>query len=238
MNHKDNNERTCLQDVVNIIKQVLREAKEEGMRSIGKTRLVKLIYLVEVEFYRIYQKRLTNLEWKFFHFGPYPLEIQEILGSLEFEKEEIDLASGKVFFKYSMSFDEPVESYVSSDVGRLVTNIVKEWGDANLNRLLDYVYFETEPMVDAKRGYILDFSKILLWKETKIKKIHLEPKRLIEIRRRIEKHVSKLSRPKEGIKFNADLTRCLHIWDEGRFQVLIKGKCTIDTRGFKNQKIN
>jgi hypothetical protein len=42
----------------------------------------------------------------------------------------------------------------------IVDRIVKEWGDADLNKLLDYVYFETEPMQNAKRGDVLDFSSV------------------------------------------------------------------------------
>jgi hypothetical protein len=43
----------------------------ERMTAPLKTRLVGLIYLAEVEYYRPTGQRLTKLDWKFHHFGPY-----------------------------------------------------------------------------------------------------------------------------------------------------------------------
>lgn len=223
------------QGVIDIIKQILKEAKEEGIQTIGKTKLVKLMYLLEVEYYKLHQKRLTNLKWKFFHFGPYPLELQEILGSPELEEEIIDLTDGKVFFKYSIYFDEPGKSYTEPRVRSLIARIVKKWGGMDLNRLLDYVYFETEPMMSAKRGELLDFSKIPKWREIRIKKIHIDRKKLSEIRERIRNHIAKLPAPKEPTKFNMELSECLRIWDEGKLEVPIRGTCTIDISEFENK---
>ena len=41
-----------------------------------------------------------------------------------------------------------------------VFSVVSDWGDADLNMLLSYVYFETEPMLEAQPGQLLDFSLI------------------------------------------------------------------------------
>ncbi len=38
--------------------------------------------------------------------------------------------------------------------------IVDEWADRRLGEMLDYVYFHTEPMMDAQRGAPLDFQTI------------------------------------------------------------------------------
>ena len=38
--------------------------------------------------------------------------------------------------------------------------MVRQWGLEGLETLLEYVYFETEPMQQAHRGETLDFSKI------------------------------------------------------------------------------
>ena len=47
-----------------------------------------------------------------------------------------------------------------ASVKRCVNKIVEQWGLEPLPTILDYVYFETEPMQDVRRGDILDFSKI------------------------------------------------------------------------------
>ena len=36
----------------------------------GKTKLVKLLYLIDVENWRRSRKTLTGLEWNFYHYGP------------------------------------------------------------------------------------------------------------------------------------------------------------------------
>ena len=48
-----------------------------------------------------------------------------------------------------------------SKVSLVIKRVVGEWGSRSLPELLDYVYFETEPMEAVKkRGEILDFSTI------------------------------------------------------------------------------
>ena len=39
--------------------------------------------------------------------------------------------------------------------------VVTDWAHAHLNALLNHVYFETEPMIYAKREELLDFSHIM-----------------------------------------------------------------------------
>ena len=43
---------------------------------------------------------------------------------------------------------------------RLVNRTIQEWGETDFNSLLNHVYFYTEPMKDAKRGDLLDFSTV------------------------------------------------------------------------------
>jgi len=221
------------QKIVNIIKQILKKAREEEIYAIGKTRLVKLLYLLEVEYYRLYQKRLTDLKWRFYHFGPYPLEIQEILGSPELEEEEIDLADGKTLLKYSISLDEEVESYVDWEVERLIIQVVKRWGDKDLNKLLDYVYFETEPMRDSRRGEILDFSKIPRWEKEETKKISLDRKKLSQLRERLNSRISQFSRDRTPLKFEEEIKECINIWDEGMSEIPIRGTVKINLKDFE-----
>ena len=84
--------------VLNIFKEILKQAREERY-SVRITKLVKLLYLLEVEYYRIYQKQLTELEWKFFYYGPYAPEIEEILRSPDIDQEEIDISDERIFRK-------------------------------------------------------------------------------------------------------------------------------------------
>ncbi|MBA7514341.1 hypothetical protein ES705_06369 [subsurface metagenome] len=137
------------EQVVNFIKEILKQTKENGF-TVGKTQLVKLLYLLEIEYYKLHQKRLTDLEWKFLHYGPYPPGIEKILGSPDIGEEQIELSNSRIFHKYSVVKDSYVEYCKDPTIPRLISRVVKEWGGINLYSLLDYVYFETEPMQNGR----------------------------------------------------------------------------------------
>jgi hypothetical protein len=42
----------------------------------------------------------------------------------------------------------------------MIDDTIRRWALEDLNILLNHVYFETEPMVDAEPGEILDFNRI------------------------------------------------------------------------------
>ena len=130
----------------------------------GKTKLVKLLYLVDVENYRRRRRTLSGVEWHFYHYGPYAFEIDEALDYLEFDIPQESVRTGgghdAIVFRPDWNFRPRLGDYVSSTELRLVNMVIKEWGEVELNPLLDHVYFNTEPMKEARRGEILDFSMI------------------------------------------------------------------------------
>ena len=125
-----------------------RVRNEQDDSHIGNTQLVKLIYLVDVLHWRRHGERVTDLQWLFYHYGPYAYEVQELVNR---KNLSADYWTGGSF---------PFQAFGSS-VKRTVDDVIERWGLLGLNQLLDYVYFETEPMENAKRGDTLDFSKIL-----------------------------------------------------------------------------
>lgn len=145
----------------NILLNILEEASSKNI-TIGKTQLVKLLYLIEVEYYRVNQKRLTDLQWLFYHYGPYAIELESIFAEREFEKTEIKTQTDKdlILFKVAEGMAE-YKPNVDVKLSLLIKKVVGQWGNKTLEELLDYVYFETEPMEMVKqRGDVLDFSTI------------------------------------------------------------------------------
>lgn len=132
--------------------------------SFGKTKLVKLLYLIDVENHRIRSRKLTALEWTFYHYGPYAFEIDQILKQLDLEipQEDVLTASGHqaTVFRPPWDADVEFEEQASTSEKLVVDHVIQEWGMEELNPILSYVYFHTEPMKDAKRGEVLDFSRI------------------------------------------------------------------------------
>lgn len=141
--------------------QILSEASLKNL-ALTKTQVVKLLYLAEVEFYREQGERLTDLDWLFYHYGPYALEIDTLLNEKKFEVEKKETKSEREVQLYKIA--EPVAKYsthVDAKVSLMIKRIVGEWGNKPLEELLDFVYFETEPMQAVeRRGDRLDFSTI------------------------------------------------------------------------------
>ena len=130
--------------------------------TLNKTALVKLVYLVDVECYRNLGRPATGLEWRFHHYGPYSAELERDINDNAFIHAFGDRNSGYGFAPSHEWRDIHAAFNASFDpaVRRVADRVTRQWGLEPLETLLEYVYFETEPMQDAQRGNILDFSKI------------------------------------------------------------------------------
>ena len=159
--------------------------------SFGKTKLVKLLYLIDVENYRRRRSTLSGLEWRFYHYGPYAFEIDDALESLSLDipQESFKTEQGHkvIVFSPPRNLYPMLGKYIRPSQLDLVNRIINEWGDVELNPLLNHVYFYTEPMKNAKRGEVLDFSTIQRRKtQRKVADVQLPPDRLNKYRARFK----------------------------------------------------
>src|ERR1700733_6598276 len=131
---------------------------------VTKTKLLKLVYLFDVEFYRQNRRLFTGFNWKFFHLGPWTREFEPILDDLVRSGVLLEVQSNKSeydtkFFKAESPLEFPslFSSFHDEAALRVVLNT---WGDRSTGEILDYVYFRTEPMENGIRNEALDFSVI------------------------------------------------------------------------------
>lgn len=142
---------------------ILTRIKErEGTAS--KTKLLKLLYLADIEQYRASGETLTGFDWIFYLYGPWANEYEALLNELQ-DENAIELkpwASGGLEGERIIpSAEVPLERAISSTQAFLRTRqLVDIWADRGLPTLLDYVYFETEPMQDATKMQRLNFGKV------------------------------------------------------------------------------
>ena len=194
-----------------LIKEIYRQALIQKMPPPAVTRLVKLIYLADLEWRRRNQgEPLTDLSWQFLHFGPYAGELAGLLGGPDLEVVEFE--TGKTARRFEFEREELERAYVPEEVSRLVGTLVRTWGDADLNSLLDHVYFETEPMEDARRGERLDFSK--LSPTTHPAKPKFDAERLKALRARLRSRVEELNLRREGVRLACAGLENARAWDE------------------------
>lgn len=220
---------------LSIIKQIIRSSKEQEISIPAKTRLIKLLYLIEVEHYKHFQNRLTNLKWQFYHYGPYSSEIEQVLGSPDIEEIPFFLRDGRQGSQYDLA--EERNSDVPSEVRRLIDYVVKDWGTTDLNKLLDYVYFETEPMIDARRGEMLDFTKVRPWAPSeKPKTVRIDGKKLTELRKKYIAHVKEMAQSKPVFQLpDKTYIACLGAWEDEVSSAPISGQVIIKFEDHKKE---
>jgi hypothetical protein len=132
---------------------------------VTKTKLLKLLYLFDVEFYRAHRRTFTGFQWRYFHLGPWTREFDPLLDQLVTQGTLLEFTSERSEFdtKFLRS-SEPLDLRkffnTYSDEAILKT-VLDTWGQSTTGEILDYVYFRTEPMEYGVRNENLDFSRIL-----------------------------------------------------------------------------
>jgi hypothetical protein len=132
---------------------------------VTKTKLLKLIYLLDVEFYRAHGAIFTGFQWKYFHLGPWTREFDPLLDELVLQGILLEQMSERSEFdKKFLRANEPVDLRKPFDSYRdeaILKTILDTWGPSTTGEILDYVYFRTEPMEYGIRNEKLDFTKVL-----------------------------------------------------------------------------
>jgi hypothetical protein len=132
---------------------------------VTKTKLLKLLYLLDVEFYRAHGKTFTGFTWKYFHLGPWTREFDPLLehvlvtgGLTENVRQHADYDARYLHANDRVDLRKPFESYKDEAI---LKTLLDTWGPSTTGEILDHVYFRTEPMEHGVRNEDLDFSKVL-----------------------------------------------------------------------------
>lgn len=184
-------------DPYTLILAILREAKEQGVAPVMRTSLVKFLYLLDI--YTAQESEgtpITGAEWRFLHFGPFSPALAERLDELEASKKvsvyRHEARTGeKEFVLYNLGTDAKAPGLtdlgISTSIQTSIRADMKRYGK-DLSALLDYVYFRTPPMADAKPGEVLDFSecrKLSINDVRPVEMLPLRPKAIKKARHKI-----------------------------------------------------
>ncbi|HTZ85963.1 MAG TPA: hypothetical protein VMB05_04780 [Solirubrobacteraceae bacterium] len=143
-------------DLGALVAYIVARARDRGV-TLNQTKLVKLLYLIDVERAASGRPLLTGLRWIFFHYGPYALELPRTLEPMEGTALIVD--GYKDARLYRAAPDAPDGEDWPPATRRQVDEIIRRFVALDLNELLDYVYFHTSPMRGAIRGQALDMSR-------------------------------------------------------------------------------
>lgn len=137
-----------------------RVRHEDGIPA--KTRLVKLLYLVDLMNVRERGEQATSFRWIFYHFGPWAADIDRAIRRQV--GTTIDTSGSSDFFGDRMyvyrAIQWPPDTLLDDRIRRYCDTVCDEWAVEDLNALLSYVYFHTPPMEGAVRGEPLDLTRV------------------------------------------------------------------------------
>jgi uncharacterized phage-associated protein len=146
-----------------LARAILTRSKELGV-TVGKTKLLKLMYLADIEHFRETDDTLSGLPWIFYLYGPWSPEYDSLLEQLETEGAILrtPFVGGGIEGEQLSISDELDLAKVIAPAGEYfrTKHLVDTWLDRATAQLLDFVYFETEPMQGARKQAQLDFSKV------------------------------------------------------------------------------
>lgn len=150
--------------ILNLIKYIVCFANDHAIH-LTTIRLVKFIYLADLYHARLNSgETITRFPWAFVNFGPYCSDVMKsiddavrsgFISSKKFESKFPD-KDYTVFSCYDDKYSELRKEFPLGVLSQL-QYAIKKYGD-DTAQLLDYVYFNTEPMKDVRKGDILNFS--------------------------------------------------------------------------------
>lgn len=133
--------------------------------QVSTIRLVKLLYLIDLDYFVKHKTTLTEINWVYHFYGPYFFELQDVLrsASIDLDAREFLSKSGRGY-TFKVLEDQDISKHVDFATEQLVNRIIKRCAFEDTRALLDFVY-GTPPIKQGQRGKPLDFSVLWATKE-------------------------------------------------------------------------
>lgn len=170
--------------VKELIKYIVKRLNEKGVTA-TRLKIIKFLYLIEVEYYSKYFKRLTDVDWISWNYGPYWMSFPDVISSIK-EIEEERIQADKEFYSYKISSDIEVTNPLKGLDRFLADHPIDEWAVTDTRDLLNHVYFHTPPMINVDRGSRLNFDNIKAFLDAKARRqIKFDPVKLEKAKKQL-----------------------------------------------------
>jgi hypothetical protein len=125
---------------------------------ISTIRVIKLLYLIDLEYFKHYKTTLTTIEWVRYKFGPYFFAATDVIRSSGIELEMVETARDVGFTRtFKSSKPQDISKDVPFATESLINRITEQWAHENLKTILKFVY-NTQPVKETDFGKPIDFS--------------------------------------------------------------------------------
>lgn len=132
--------------------QVLSYFIQACSGRLGRTQLVKLLYLADYEAYRYLGRPITEFAWKTDNYGPFDRAFPDVLGSLQasgqVQETEYLTPFGNIGYRYQSA--GPVAYAFSPAEERILRHVIESYSKLPRGQLVEDVVYDTEPFKAVK----------------------------------------------------------------------------------------
>lgn len=129
--------------------------------DLTKTRITKLIYLVD--WYSVLEtgKQATDIEWYFDHYGPYVSDVLDVAdedSSVRIRKTS-SAFGGIKYVVESKNPDQPLNCEMNETEQKIIDRVIEDTKNLTWNKFIDFVY-STDPIKKKEKYNRLDLVDI------------------------------------------------------------------------------
>ena len=129
--------------------------------ELTKTRLTKLIYLIDWESSLESGAQLTDIEWYFNHYGPY---VSDVFDTADEDSdlrivEKVSNFGTKKFLVESKIEKSELQFELNESERKIIDKVIDKTKSMNWNEFIDYVY-STFPIVKSEKYGVLNLVKL------------------------------------------------------------------------------
>lgn len=149
-------------DTVNLAQTLYSRCLENDLKP-DKLQFTKLLYLIDYCRYSLKGEKVTDIQWIFYHYGPWAYEMPNIMDGV-MERYPFGWEDRSEEYGGHMPRFDPAEKLERS-IEVLISKVVNAFRLKDTNTIIEWCYKQTEPMRAATRGDVLDFSTIEVTRE-------------------------------------------------------------------------
>ncbi len=132
--------------------QIIKFIIERLPDKLGRTHLLKLIYLADYHSHRLFGKPISEFKYIWYQNGPFDKSFYEYINGLKdsyIEEISVQYPSGCHGYVYRNKPTRMAYDDISEPEFYLLQYVIENYSKADLQTLLEEIVYETEPMKEA-----------------------------------------------------------------------------------------